>query len=213
MQWDLLWTYRLEIWQGLLMTLQLSVLSIIGSFVLGTGLGSLAATPGFFAPRVIGLYVTLMRNLPVLVKLFFFYFVLGLDAVPAAVIALTAHQSAYIADLVAAGFRAVPKEQFEAAWSSGLQRLQIVRQILLPQVLRVVAPPMTSQFIEVLKNSATAMLIGIEELTFETQHIESETFRGFEAATLTTVLYVVLALAIVAGVAALSRLAPQPVRA
>jgi polar amino acid transport system permease protein len=66
-------------------------------------------------------------------------------------------------------------------------------------------PPLTSQFIEVVKNSAVVMLIGLEELTFQTQHIEHETFRGFEAATAVTLLYLLLALAVSGGMALLAR--------
>ena len=69
--------------------------------------------------------------------------------------------------------------------------------MLLPQVWRIVLPPLTSQFIEILKNSAAAMLLGVGELTFQTQNIDVETFRGFEAATAVTLLYLTLALAIV----------------
>jgi ABC-type amino acid transport system permease subunit len=140
--------------------------------------------------------VEVLRNLPIVVKLFFLYFVLGLDAMTAAIIGLVTHQSAYIADIVTSGFRAIPREQSEVAWCCGHGPAQVFAHVLLPQVVRFAMPPMTTQFIEVVKNSAAAMLIGVEELTFQTQHIESETFRGFEAATTATLMYVAFALAI-----------------
>jgi polar amino acid transport system permease protein len=205
MEWQLIWDYRGILWQGLVFTLQLSVLSIIGSLMLGVVLGCLGASTGFLLPRLVGLYVEVLRNLPVVVKLFFLYFVLGLEAMPAALIGLITHQSAYIADLVAAGFRSVPREQYEAAWASGLSPVRIYQRVLLPQVFGIVMPPMTTQFIEVVKNSATAMLIGVEELTFQTQQIESTTFRGFEAAATVTLLYLLLSLGIAGGMAALAR--------
>ena len=68
--------------------------------------------------------------------------------------------------------------------------------VLLPQVGVIVMPPMASQFIEIVKNSAAAMLLGIKELTFQTQNIDVETFRGFEAATAVTLIYLALALTI-----------------
>jgi His/Glu/Gln/Arg/opine family amino acid ABC transporter permease subunit len=197
MQWGLIWSYRDVLWRGLALTLELSAVSIAGSFVVGVAVGCLGATGGFLLPRLVRLYTELLRNLPLVVKLFFLYFVLGMDAIAAGLIALITHQSAYIADLVTAGFRAVPREQAEGAWASGLTGLQVFRHVLMPQVLRVVLPPLTSQFIEVVKNSATVMLIGVQELTFETQRIETETFRGFEAASTATVLYLLVSLAIV----------------
>jgi polar amino acid transport system permease protein len=74
--------------------------------------------------------------------------------------------------------------------------------VLLPQVAATVLPPLTSQFIEIVKNSAAAMLLGIKELTFQTQNIDVETFRGFEAATAVTMIYLALSL-IIAGTMAL----------
>jgi polar amino acid transport system permease protein len=208
--WDLIWGYRAVLWHGLLLTLQLSVLSIAGSLVLGAVVGCIGTLPGFLPRRIVGLYIEVLRNLPVVVKLFFLYFVVGLDAMAAALIGLITHQSAYIADIVASGFRAIPREQSEVAWSCGHGRAQIFQHVLLPQVFRIVMPPMTTQFIEVVKNSATAMLIGIEELTFQTQHIEAETFRGFEAATTVTLLYVALAFSIAGAAHAVERRLKAP---
>ncbi|MDB5413057.1 MAG: polar amino acid transporter inner rane subunit [Rubritepida sp.] len=205
MHWEVIWRYREVLWNGLIFTLQLSVLSIVGSLVVGVVMGCLGALPNFFLRKFVATYVEVLRNLPVVVKLFFLYFVVGLEAMPAAVIALVTHQSAYIADLVAAGLRAVPREQSEAAYACGHGQWQIYRHILLPQALRIVAPPMTSQFIEVVKNTSTAMLIGVEELTFQTQAIESETFRGFEAASTVTLMYLAMALAIAGGMGLLER--------
>lgn len=205
MHWPVLWEFREALLDGLRLTLMLSAAAIAGSFLLGTALGCIGSLPGFLARRAVGLYVEVMRNLPVVVKLFLLYFLIGLDAIPAGLIALISHQAAYIADVVAAGFRTVPREQGEAAWSQGLTRLQAFRTVLLPQVFRSIMPPLTSQFIEVVKNSAVVMLIGVQELTFRTQHIEHQTLRGFEAATAVTLAYLAIALVIAGGMAAIQR--------
>jgi polar amino acid transport system permease protein len=205
MKWSIIWDYRDLLWHGLLLTLQLSVVSIVSSTVVGVIIGCVGSLPGFLAQRLVRTYVEGLRNIPVVVKMFFFYFAAGLDAIPAALVSLTLHQSAYIADMLAAGFRAVPREQFEAAYACGHTRLQSFTHILLPQVFRNIIPPMTTQYIEVVKNSAIAMMIGIEELTFQTQHIEAETFRGFEAATAVTLAYIALALIIAALMSALAK--------
>lgn len=205
MNWGIVWEYRAALWHGLLLTLQISFWSILGSFLLGTVIGCLATLPSFIVRRFVAAYVEILRNIPSVVKLFFLYFVVGLDAMPAAIIGLVTHQSAYIADMIASGFRAVPREQFEAAYACGHTRPQIFRWVMLPQVFRIILPTLTTQFIEVLKNSAAAMLLGIEELTFQTQQIESQTFRGFEAATVVTGLYLALAMVIVGAMHAVER--------
>lgn len=197
MKWSVIWDYREALWTGLALTLQITALSMIGALFLGTLLACLKQMPSYVLGRLVATYVEVIRNLPSVVKVFFLYFVVGLDAIPAAVIGLSMHQGSYICDVLDSGFRSIPREQSEVAWAGGLTRAQIFLFVLLPQVWRIVLPPLTSQFIEILKNSAAAMLLGVGELTFQTQNIDVETFRGFEAATAVTLLYLTLALAIV----------------
>jgi len=169
---------------------------MVGALLLGTLVACLRQLPNYFVGRAVLTYVEITRNIPSVVKVFFLYFVAGLDALPAAVLGLSLHQSSYISDVLDAGFRSVPREQSEAAWACGHNRPQIFMHVLLPQVGVIVMPPMASQFIEIVKNSAAAMLLGIKELTFQTQNIDVETFRGFEAATAVTLIYLALALTI-----------------
>lgn len=205
MRWSVIWDYREALWTGFLLTLQITILSIIGAMLLGTLLACLKQLPSYLVQRAVSSWVELIRNIPSVVKIFFLYFVAGLDAMPAAVIGLSIHQSSYISDVLDSGFRSVPREQSEAAWACGHGRPQIFRFVLLPQVWATVTPPLTSQFIEIVKNSAGAMLLGIKELTFQTQNIDVETFRGFEAATAVTVLYLILALTIVGAMSLIER--------
>ena len=155
--------------------------------------------------RLTGTYTELLRNLPLIVKLFFLYFVLGLPALPAAIAALVLHQSAYIADVTAAGLRSVGRGQLDAGLSLGLKRWQVYRRVILPQIVRVMLPPMTSQYVSVIKNTSVVALIGVADLTFQTQQINVETFRGFEAATAATLLYMLVAGAVIAGMTRLQR--------
>jgi His/Glu/Gln/Arg/opine family amino acid ABC transporter permease subunit len=205
MDWSVLWQYRDVLLFSFGVTVFFSIISIAASSLLGIILGCLGTLDSAPLRRAVAAYVELMRNLPVVVKLFFLYFVIGLDALPSGFIALVTHQSGYIADVIASGFRAVPREQAESAYSQGATRPQIFLFVLLPQVLRIALPPLTNQFVEVVKNSAVIMFIGVEELTFETQQIAHDTFRGFEAATGATVLYLAIALGISAGMNALGR--------
>jgi His/Glu/Gln/Arg/opine family amino acid ABC transporter permease subunit len=205
MDWTVIWQYRAALWDGLLQTLQLSVVACIGSFVLGTFIGCIGASRGYLAQRLTSVYIESLRNVPVIVKLVILYYVVGLDAVTSSYIALIVHQSAYIANVVAAGLRTIPREQVESARASGLDFAQCFLYIQLPQALRVVIPPMTNQFVEVVKNSAVVMVIGVTELTYQAQQIESDTFRGFEATTVVAVLYILITFAIVNGMTVLER--------
>lgn len=198
LEWGVLWKYQAEIIEGLRITLELSGWSILFATVLGLIIGSVQVLPIFFLSKILNLYVEIMRNIPAVVKLFLIHFVFGLDAFFAGVVALSLHQSAYIADVVSAGLRALPKGQLEAALSTGLSYYHAFLRILLPQALRMTIPPMTTQFVQVVKNSAIVMLISLQDLTFVTNQIEHETFRGMEASIAVTVIYLLIAFSIIA---------------
>jgi polar amino acid transport system permease protein len=197
LDWSILWQFRDALLSGLLTTLWISAVGIVGSTLIGVTVGCLATVPSVLLRRITGAYVELLRNLPMIVKLFFLYFIAGLPAIPAALLALSLHQSAYIADVTKAGIRSIARGQIDAALSLGHGWAQVFRYVLLPQVLRVVMPPMTTQYVAVVKNSAVVALISVQDLTFETQQINVETFRGFEAATATTLLYILIAMAVI----------------
>jgi polar amino acid transport system permease protein len=207
MHWSIIWEYRDALYQGLVDTLLIASVAIPGSLLLGLTLGCVASLPGWLPRELVTLYVAPMRNLPIVVKLFFFYFVLGLDAWTAGILTLILHYSASIADITRAGARSVPREQLEAARACGHSYAHAFRYVLLPQILRVINPPLTSQFIDIVKNSSVCMLIGVQELTFQTQEINQATFRGFEAATAVSVLYLLVALAIAGAMAAIRQFA------
>src|SRR5208337_3123454 len=205
MDWAILWDYRAALAGGFAITLVVSALAILGATLLGVLVGCLRGSGSYLLRRLTATYTELLRNLPLIVKLFFLYFVVGLPALPAALAALVLHQSAYIADVTAAGLRSVGRGQFDAGLSLGLKRWQVYRRVILPQVVRVMLPPMTSQYVSVIKNTSVVALIGVADLTFQTQQINVETFRGFEAATAATLLYMLAAGAVIAGMARLQR--------
>jgi polar amino acid transport system permease protein len=205
MDWAILWQYRAALAEGFAITLAISALGIVGATLVGVLVGCLRASGSYLLQRLTGTYTELLRNLPLIVKLFFLYFVLGLPALPAAIAALVLHQSAYIADVTAAGLRSVGRGQLDAGLSLGLKRWQVYRRVILPQTVRVMLPPMTSQYVSVIKNTSVVALIGVADLTFQTQQINVETFRGFEAATAATLLYMLVAGAVIAGMTRLQR--------
>jgi polar amino acid transport system permease protein len=197
MDWAILWEYRAALASGLAITLAVSALAIAGATIVGVLVGCLRGSKSYLLQRLTGTYTELLRNLPLIVKLFFLYFVVGLPALPAALAALVLHQSAYIADVTASGLRSVGAGQIDAGLSLGLKRWQVYRLVILPQTVRVMLPPMTSQYVSVIKNTSVVALIGVADLTFQTQQINVETFRGFEAATAATLLYMLLAGAVI----------------
>lgn len=205
MDWSVVWHYRAAILEGLVYTIVISLLAMIGSFVLGTLLGCLRMTHQSVLNEAINAYIEIVRNIPLIVKLFFLYYIAGLDAFPSGLLALVIHQSGYIADVITAGFRSVGAEQAEAGYTLGLARWQSFLYGLLPQVARITLPPLTSQFIEVIKNSAVVMFVGVQELTFATQEISQMTLRSFEAATVATAIYGGLALAVAGGMNRIGR--------
>ena len=196
--WPVLLQYADLLTEGLRITLLLFAVGTILSMLLGAIFGMLGSSR-MRAVRILGeVYVEVNRNTPLVVKLFFLYFGFGMDAYHAAIIGLAAHQSAYMAEIVRSGIESISTGQMEAALSSGLTRFQAMRRIVLPQGLVIVIPPLTTQVLETLKNTSIAMTIAIPELTFQTQQIEAYSFRGFEAATAATLMYLAIGVVVAA---------------
>jgi len=212
--WTVLITYKQLLIDGFMMTLKLSIIGIFYSFIIGSVVG-LARVSGNLLVSLSGTYyVEFFRNIPLIVQMFFIYFSFTLtDAFPfletfgnsigvehhneffSALIALITYTSTYIAEAVRAGIQSLPKGQMEAAKTIGMNYVQSMYHIVFPQAIKMVWGPITSQFLNLIKNSSLAMTIGVAELTFQTQEIDSLTFRGFEAATAVTILYLFLTLA------------------
>ena len=114
----------------------------------------------------------------------------------AAVIALTIYTSAFIAEDIRSGVRSIPKEQMEAARSSGFSYIRSMQYIILPQAVRLTIPPLINQFLNLMKNSSLAMTIGVAELMYQARQVESYTFKGFEAFSAATMVYVAISFTI-----------------
>jgi len=202
--------YRQWIIQGLIITLKISGLSIVLAFILGTIITTLRMTKIKILEWITISYIEFFRNTPLLIQLFFWYF--GSYAVlpefvnqwlyahnyefAVGVVSLTIYTSAFIAEEIRAGILSIPKEQMEASRATGLSFAQAMSYVVLPQAFRIVIPTLISQFLNLTKNSSLAMTIGVMELTYMARQIESYSFRGFEAFTVATLLYIVLSLII-----------------
>jgi polar amino acid transport system permease protein len=195
---------------GVKVTLQLSVVSVALSFILGLLIAVMRMSnvkPILWFSHA---YLEFFRNTPLLVQIFFWYFgsykILPMVVndwlntmnfeFAAAVIALTIYTSAFIAEDIRSGVRSIPKEQMEAARSSGFSYLRSMYFIILPQAVRLTIPPLINQFLNVTKNSSLAMTIGVAELTYQARQVESYTFKGFEAFTAATLVYLGISLII-----------------
>jgi polar amino acid transport system permease protein len=188
--------------EGLLSTLRLA--GAVG--VLAFALGIVVAMARVARIRPVHLlatwYVEVLRNTPALVQLFLIYFgppTLGVRlSVPvAALLGLTINNSAYMAEIIRAGITSISRGQIEAAASVGMNYRQIMRHVVLPQALRVVYPPLVSQFISIILFSSLASVIAYPELAEYAKRLDSRTFRSFEIYGTVTVMYTACTLALV----------------
>jgi glutamate/aspartate transport system permease protein len=186
-------------------TIVIAVLAWAIAFPLGSAVG-IARTAESRALRLAGtVYVDTFRNIPLLVQMFLWYFVVP-DLLPAdwgrwvkrdmpypqfitAVVCLGLYTASRVAEQVRSGIEAIPRGQREAALAMGLTPAQVYRYVLVPVAYRTIIPPLTSDFLGVFKNSSLALTIGVLELTSQARQIEEYTFAAFEAFTLATVLY------------------------
>ncbi|WP_051291566.1 amino acid ABC transporter permease [Fictibacillus gelatini] len=155
--------------KGLLVTLEVAVISIVLSFIIGSLLGVLRYAKIPLLSKVIAVLVETIRNLPLLLILFFTFFALPevgikLEIVTAAIAGLTLFESAMIAEIVRGGLVSIGKGQIEAGRSSGLSYTQTMWHIILPQALKRMIPPLVSQFISLLKDTSLAVVITLPEL-------------------------------------------------
>ena len=195
---------------GVVVTLKLSAISIVLSFIVGLVIAVMRMSRSLPMRWLAHMYLEFFRNTPLLVQIFFWYFgsykilpmvvnnwlnEVGFEFAAAA-IALTVYTSAFIAEDIRSGVLSIPKEQMEAARSSGFSYLRSMQYIILPQAVRITIPPLINQFLNLAKNSSLAMTIGVMELTYQARQVESYTFKGFEAFSAATVVYVGISLII-----------------
>ena len=156
--------------EGILVTVQVAALTIIFSIILGIILGVIRYfdIPG--VSKILGLILDSIRNLPLLLIIFFSYFSLpelGISLIPfwSTIVAMSIFESAMISEIIRGGLKALPRGQAEAGLASGLTRNDVMRSILLPQVIRYTLPSVVSQLIALIKDTSLATIITLPELT------------------------------------------------
>lgn len=199
---------------GLGWTVATALAAWIIALVLGAIVGTLRTTPVSWVVRLGNAYVELFRNIPLLVQMFLWYFVLPEllpkamgDAIKQlappwgsywpAVLCLGFYTSARVAEQIKAGIQSLPRGQLLAGTALGLTLPQTYRHVLLPMAFRIVLPPLTSEFMNIIKNSAVALTIGLVELTARARAMQEFTFQVFEAFTAATVIYILLNIVVV----------------
>jgi glutamate/aspartate transport system permease protein len=218
-------TYFQTLLNGLGWTLATGLTAWVFALLLGAVVGTLRTTPLRWAVRLGDAYVELFRNIPLLVQMFLWFFVvpellpraLGLwvKQLPnasfwTAVVALAFFTSARVAEQVKAGIQSLPRGQAAAGTALGLTLPQTYRHVLLPMAFRIILPPLTSEFLNVIKNSAVALTIGLMELTARARSMQEFSFQVFEAFTAATLIYLLVNLVVVVGMRGVERWVAVP---
>lgn len=201
------WEYLLN---GVGWTLALAACAWVIALVLGSVIGTLRTTDRTWVVRLGNAWVELFRNIPLLVQMFLWYFVVPEFVPPlknwmistdpiyaqflAAVLCLGLFTSARVAEQVRAGIQSLPRGQRYAGLAMGLTQTQTYRYVLLPMAFRIIIPPLTSETMNLIKNTSIALTIGLAELTFRSREMGELTFQFFAAFSAATVVYIVIAM-------------------
>ena len=212
--WGVLWRQPYGIWllQGIWLTLKIGFLGWIIAFFWGIIIGTLRVTPWRWLRLMATAYTEVFRNIPFLVQLFFWYYagpmifgdhlgrqinqIMGLNYY-VAIFALGLYTASRVAEHMRAGFASISRDQYQAVLSTGMTQYQMYRYVIIPYALRIIIPPLTTEFLTIFKNSSIAMTIGVAEITFMSYRIDAITFHGLEATTGAMFIYLVLGLTIV----------------
>jgi glutamate/aspartate transport system permease protein len=230
--WGIFWetspegtgTYAQLLLNGLEWTIVTAIFAWMIALAIGSVMGVLRTLPSPTANWIGTAWVELFRNVPILVQLFLWYYVFpevlkamgtALKQLPNAAfytcaIGLGFATSARVAEQLRAGIKSLPRGQSMAGTALGLTTAQTYRHILLPMAFRVVLPPLTSEFLNLIKNTSVGLTIGLLELTSRARSMQEYSAQVFEAFTAATILYLVLNLFVVQGVKLLERRVSVP---
>lgn len=190
---------------GVFMTLKLTIVSFVFILVVGMIMGVLRVSSNAILKGIASTYVEIVRGVPVLVWLLWIYFglpvlfrdVLGMKDMriagfPAAVAAFTFAYGAYMTEIFRAGIQSIAKGQMEASRSLGMNYIQAMRYIILPQAVRVILPPVSNEFVTLLKDSSLVSILGLEDLTRRGREYVGRTFQSFDTYLVVALLYLIL---------------------
>ncbi len=183
---------------GIPTTFECTIFAIMGAVVIGvmTGLGS-SSKKGIIN-QLCGVYVELIRGIPLLVQLMFLYYALGslihIDGIVAAIIALSICFGAYMGEIIRAGIQSIPKGQTEAATALGLSKSQTFIHVILPQTVKVVLPAIGNEFISMLKDSSLVSILALSDILKRGREYISRTFLSLQTMLIVALIYLILTL-------------------
>lgn len=192
------WTILTFVPDGLIVTFQVTIYSILAAVVIGllAGLGQISRNK--VIQRISTVYVEVIRGIPLVVQIFYVYYslnqLLKLSGIPAAVIAMAICYGAYMAEIFRAGIQAIPKGQMEASLALGLSRSQALIHVIVPQTIRIVIPAIGNEFIALLKDSSLVSMLALTDLMQRGRQYATRTFNYFETFTIVALIYLVMTL-------------------
>ena len=182
--------------QGLGLTLRISAISLVLAFVIGLLTALLRLSDSLVGRALARAYLEVIRNTPMLVQLFVIYFILGpilnIERFLSAVLALSLFEGAYASEVFRAGIVSIQKGQWQASYSLGLSATDTYRFVILPQAIRRILPPLTSQAVSLIKDSSLVSMVSLTDLTLQAGIVVSETFLPFEIWFTTAAMYLVV---------------------
>ena len=203
-----------EIWpgqllKGLVVTLEISAVALVLTVIVGLFVAILRRSGSIAGEALARVYIEAIRNTPLLVQLYIFYFVLapilGIDRYWTGILCLAVFEGAFAAEIFRAGIEAVPKGQWEAGRSLGLGTAKLYRLVVLPQALRIVLPPTTGLAVSLVKHSAIVSVIAVFDLANEGRNVIADTFLTFEVWLTVAALYLAVTVTLSLSVGFLER--------
>lgn len=184
--------------QGLKVTIILSLIVIFGGLLLGTILALCKISKKAFLKHAVSSYIDIIRGVPLIMVLFWFYFLLPIltgkpmPPILSAVVAMTCFVSAFYAEVIRSGIQSIPKGQAEAARSTGLSYVRIMMHVILPQALRKMIPGIVGLSIETLKSTSIVYLVGVIDFFRAATIINNREYKSFEIFTFVAIVYFVI---------------------
>ena len=170
--------------KGLLVTLDIAWIAGLLAMVIGLATAVLRLSKTVVGPALAWLYIEVIRNTPILVQVLIFYFIvaaiLGIPRLWAGILCLAFYEGAFAAEIIRGAIVAVRKGQWEAARSLGLSTLDMYRDIILPQAVPLMLPPLGGVLVNLVKHSAVVSVIAVFDLTTQARTVVSDTFMAFE---------------------------------
>jgi polar amino acid transport system permease protein len=185
---------------GLLITLEIAAWCVVLTLLVGLITALLRTSNSLTGSALATGYLELVRNTPLLVQLYLFYFVLApildIDRFATGIVCLTFYEGAFVAEIIRAGIQSVARGQWEASDSVGLTRADVYRFVILPQAVPLMLPPLTGQIINLIKHSAIVSVIAVADLTTAGRNVIADTFMSFEVWLTVAAVYLVITISL-----------------